>query len=200
LFIVSVLIWGRPFFATSSTSVTTKPAITNEVVLFMGEPYSQMIKDSTPGVIEPHLLTWGYYYIYKPARLRFNDPQYGFITAAAATMNFVVGYTNGIIDDVQVSPQLEPLSLDDALKVILDLQDQWRKGGWILTSPSDSPAYEDTSAERELAKKNNSPTTFWSAANKYQIMLFLQRVKDLAPDQERYLIHIEIAKPWIPKE
>ena len=197
LFFVLVLIIS---IAVSVRWVLRAPTAIPEVVLTIGESYAQMIKDSTPGVIEPNTLSWGYYYVNKAARLRFNDPPYGFITPTAAPKFFVVSYDNGIIGIIHISPQVESLSLDDALNVIFDLQNQWRKGGWILTRPGDSPAYEDTLAERELARKNDSPTTYWSAGDKYQIMLFLQRVKDPVPGQERYLIHIEIAKPWIPKE
>ena len=31
-----------------------------------------------------------------------------------------------------MSPQIEPLLLDDTLKVVLDLQEQWRNAGWRI--------------------------------------------------------------------
>ncbi|MEX0447643.1 hypothetical protein [Xenorhabdus sp. SGI246] len=40
--------------------------------------------------------------------------------------------------------------------------------------------------------------TFWQADKKYQIMLNMARFKDdRHPDEERYLITLQIAEPWI---
>jgi len=38
-----------------------------------------------------------------------------------------------------MSPQIEPLLLDDALTVVLDLQDQWRQGDWVGRRQKDNP-------------------------------------------------------------
>lgn len=186
--IIIVIFYKQPISSTT----------TSEVAVAIGEPYSQMIKDSTPGVIEshPYSLKWGYYYVNKPARLYFKDPQYSFTTPVAAKDFFVVAYMDGNIETIRISPQLDTLSLDDAMKVILDLQEQWRKKGWILSKSTHSSAYEDTPEMREKAKNNKCPTVFWNADNKYQLMIFLQKLADpKRPSQDRYLIIINITVP-----
>ena len=43
-----------------------------------------------------------------------------------------------------MSPQIEPLLLDDTLKVVLDLQEQWRQGGWTPIRVNEFPPFADT--------------------------------------------------------
>ena len=191
LFIVLMLIIS---IAVSVRWVLRAPTVIPEVVLTIGESYAQMIKDSTPGVIDPNTLSWGYYYVNKVAQLRFNDPQYGFITPTAAPKFFVVSYDNGIIGIIHISPQLDTLNLNDAINVILNLQDKWRKAGWILSEPNTAPAYENTPEIREKLKNGQSPTTYWRAANKYEIMIFLNRAPDTAFSHEaQYRISMAIS-------
>lgn len=101
-----------------------------------------------------------------------------------------------------MSPQIEPLLLDDALKIVLDLQDQWRRRGWELTSPKTDPAIADTPEWRtRLRDINKGGTTFWQADDTYQTMLSLDRFKDdRHPDEERYLISLSIGNIWVPRE
>ena len=193
--VISLLIWRLSI----PTPVPIKREVTAEVKLIIGEPFAQMVKDSTPGVIDPAIPneTW-YNQVRKPAQLHFNDLQYNFITPAAKFLT--VGYDHGVIDSIRMSPQVDTLSLDEAMKVILNLQEQWRKGGWILSSPSDSPAYEDTPEMRKKLKQGQSPTTYWSAGEKYQAMIFLQKFADSkGPNEERYLITMAISTPWVKK-
>ncbi len=195
--VISLIIWRL----SNSKTIPIKREVTAQVKLVIGESFAQMVKDSTPGVIDPGTpYSYSYKYVKEDARLAFTDPQYGFTTPPASRKYFTVLYEANNVSIVQLYPQLEPLNLDDALNVIFDLQNQWRKGKWTLTRPGDSPAYEDTPAEKAQARKNGSPTTYWSAGDKYQIMLFLQRVKDPTPGQERYVINMSIAKPWTLKE
>ena len=48
------------------------------------------------------------------------------------------------INGVRMSPQIEPLLLDDTLKVVLDLQEQWRNAGWVPIRVNDFPSFADT--------------------------------------------------------
>ena len=131
------------------------------------------------------------------ARLRFIDPQYGFETPLARF--FTIGYKNERITDVRMSPQIEPLLVDDALKVVLDLQDQWHQQGWFVSSPRNDPPITDTPQGRNKIRGLLGSRTFWQASDKYQVMLDIGRFKDKRyPDQERFLITLELAKPWIP--
>ena len=107
-----------------------------------------------------------------------------------------MSYTRGIIDDVRMSPQVEPLLYDDALKVILDLQEQWRKGGWKAIR---KPVSDTKEMREQLRHADRRVTTVWQAGDKYQVMLDAGLFDDSRhPNEERYLITINIAKPWIP--
>lgn len=101
-----------------------------------------------------------------------------------------------------MSPQIEPLLLDDALNVVLDLQKQWANSGWVVSNPSSDPPFEDTEQWRkQLRDINKGGRTFWQAADKYQVMLLLNRFQDdKRPDEERYLITLALAQPWVPSE
>ncbi|MEX0448009.1 hypothetical protein [Xenorhabdus sp. SGI246] len=99
-----------------------------------------------------------------------------------------------------MSPQIEPLLYDDAIKIVLNLQNQWRKSGWVLTQAKGFPALADTLEWHDTLRrmKNGAGTTYWQAGDKYQIMLNLRRFKDdRHPNEERYLITLSIAKPWV---
>ena len=171
-----------------------------EIALVLGEHWSEMRQRSS-AVIKPALVKETWFGMPKTdAQLRFVDPQYGFVTPLARF--FTIGYSNERITDIRMSPQVEPLLLDDALKVVLNLQNQWRKKGWYLTSPESDPAIADTVEWRtRLRDENKGGTTYWQAGQRYQILLDIGRYEDMnRPDEERYLITLSIAKPWIPAD
>jgi hypothetical protein len=130
------------------------------------------------------------------ARLRFTDPQYGFVTPLARF--FTVIYHNELINSVRMSPQIEPLLLDDTLKIVLDLQEQWRQGGWTPIWAKDFPSFADTPQWRvRLRDVNKGGTAYWRAGNQYQVMLVVNRFRDdKRPTEERYLITLALATPW----
>jgi hypothetical protein len=132
------------------------------------------------------------------ARLRLIDPQYGFTTPLASF--FTVGFDDNVIEDILMSPQVEPLLLDDALKVVMDLQEQWRQGGWINKKQRKFPEFADTPQWRaQLRDVNKGGKTYWYAGDKYQALLMLSRFKDSKrPDEERYMITLNIGAPWTP--
>lgn len=169
-----------------------------EIALVIGEPYEEMRQRSS-AAIDPHIPGHAWYNIPKAdARLRFIDPEYGFVTPPARF--FTVMFDDGIINSVRMSPQIEPLLYDDAIKIVLDLQDQWRKKGWILTQARGFPAFENTPEFHDNLRrmKSDTGTTYWQAGDNYQIMLNFRRFKDdRHPNEERYLITLSIAKPWV---
>lgn len=132
------------------------------------------------------------------AQLHFVDPQYGFVTPRARF--FTVGFNANVVEDVRMSPQVEPLLIDDALKVVLDLQAQWRAKGWKPVGLRNSPTMADTPEWRAWLRKGIwDGRSFWQAGDKYQAMLLLARFKDRKrPCEERYLITLSLAKPWLP--
>ena len=94
-----------------------------------------------------------------------------------------------------MSPQIEPLLLDDALNVVLGLQEQWRRQGWFVSDPESDPAIADTPEGRARVRGILGGRTFWQAGDKYQIMLNVNRFKDYRhPDEERYLINLSLAR------
>ncbi|CDH25802.1 hypothetical protein ACR71G_13140 [Xenorhabdus bovienii] len=167
-----------------------------EIALVIGEPYEAMRQRSS-AAIDPHLPGKIWHNTPKTdARLRFTDPKYGFVTPPARF--FVVLYANDIITSVRMSPQIEPLLYDDAINIVLDLQDQWRKAGWVPFYARTLPPLANTPELRaQLRSLRGAETTYWRAGNEYKIMLGLARFKDdRHPDEERYLITLVIAKPW----
>ncbi|AZO83329.1 hypothetical protein BOO88_12535 [Stutzerimonas stutzeri] len=167
-----------------------------EIALVIGEPWEDMRQRSSAS-IDPAIP--GHYWGQMPesdARLRFADPQYGFVTPLARF--FSVSFDDERVSNVRMSPQIEPLLLDDTLKVVLDLQEQWRKAGWTPIRVKEDPPFADTPEWRaRLRDVNKGGTSYWHAEDKYQVMLVVHRFKDnKRPTEERYLITLALATPW----
>ena len=165
-----------------------------EIALIPGEPWEDMRQRSS-AAIEPAISGHHWFSIPKTdARLRLVDPQYGFITPLARF--FTIGFTDDRVDGIRMSPQIEPLLLDDTLKVVLDLQEQWRKGGWIPVRVKDDPPFADTPEWRaQLRDVNQGGWSYWQAGDKYKLMMGVNRFKDdRNPTEERYLIKLELTK------
>ncbi|WP_416422907.1 hypothetical protein RAM80_23975 [Pseudomonas sp. App30] len=168
-----------------------------EIALVIGEPFEDMRRRSSAS-IAPAFTGHSWFSIPKSdARLNFMDAHYGFVTPLARF--FVVMYDEGLIGSVRMSPQTEPLLLDETLKIALDLQDQWRRTGWTLTRPGDFPAIADTPAWRErLRQRRTGITTYWQAEDRYQVVMDIGRFTDRRrPDEERYLISLAVSKPFV---
>ncbi|WP_416422906.1 hypothetical protein RAM80_23970 [Pseudomonas sp. App30] len=168
-----------------------------EIALVIGEPYEDMRQRSS-AYIPPALPGEIWFNIPdSDARLNFIDPTYGFVTPLARF--FTVIYDKGLINSVRMSPQIEPLLLDETLKVALDLQDQWRRTGWTSTRPDEFPPIAGTPAWQErIQQSRNGIKTYWQAGDQYQIMLMVGRFADSRhPGEERYLISLSLAEPWV---
>jgi hypothetical protein len=167
-----------------------------EIALMIGEPWEDMRQRSS-AAIGPAIP--GHYWFKIPstdARLRFVDPQYGFVTPLARFLT--VSFDDERVGNVRMSPQIEPLLLDDTLKVVLDLQDQLRNTGWTAIRVEQYPPFADTPEWRaRLRDVNKGGTSYWHAEDKYQVMLVVNRFKDKKrPTEERYLITLSLATPW----
>lgn len=170
-----------------------------EIALVYGEQWEEMRQRSS-AEIAPAIPDEIWFRMPKSdARLRFIDPQYGFVTPLARF--FTIGFTHGKVRDIRISPQLEPLLLDDTLRIVLDLQKQWRKQGWVPMRRNSAPPFADTPEWRaRLRNINQGGATYWQACDKYQIVLYINRFKDQArPDEERYLITLSLSEPWLPE-
>ena len=182
------------FFVVASVRwVVQQLADEPEIALVFGEPWEDMRQRSSAS-IPPAIPDELWFHMPKSdARLRFIDPQYGFTTPLARF--FTINFHNERVDNIRMSPQVEPLLLDDALKVVLDLQEQWRRQGWFVSDPESDPAIADTPEGRARVRGILGGRTFWQAGDKYQIMLNVNRFKDyIHPDEERYLINLSLAK------
>ncbi|POF39266.1 hypothetical protein B0D71_26280 [Pseudomonas laurylsulfativorans] len=167
-----------------------------EIALLIGEPYEDMRQRSSAS-IDPAISGHSWFSIPKSdARLRFIDPAYGFVTPPARFLT--VMYDDDRIHGVRMSPQIEPLLLDNTLKVVLDLQDQLRATGWTPIRIEEDPPFADTPEWRaQLRDVNKGGTSYWHAQDKYQVMLVVHRFKDKKrPTEERYLITLALATPW----
>jgi hypothetical protein len=169
-----------------------------EIVVEMGGTYENLRRNSS-APFSPEVRDRIWFGIpMTDARLRFVDPQFGFTTPAARF--FTVNFDDYVISGIRMSPQIEPLLIDDALKVVLDLQDQWREKGWVAKGLRNNPTIADTPEWRAyLSKGILSGRSYWQAGDKYQAMLILGRFEDYRnPTEERYLITLALAKPWTP--
>ena len=167
-----------------------------EIALIEGEPWEDMRARSSAS-IGPAIPGEIWYRMPKTdARLRVVDPQYGFVTPKARF--FTINFNKDHVDGVSMSPQVEPLLLDDTVRVLMDLQDQWRAGGWTVIT-SRKPAFVDTPEWRKaLREAPNGMTTYWQAGEKLNALLHVSRFADERhPDQERYLISLNVASPWL---
>lgn len=170
------------------------------IALEIGGTYENMMEHSTAPfspLIRGHI--WGG--IPKTdARLRVVDPQYGFETPLARFLS--VGFKDNVVYTIRMSPQIEPLLIDDAMKVVVDLQAQWCAKGWKPMSTRRDPTMADTPKWRAYVRQGVlSGVSYWQAGGKYQARLSLARFRDSRhPNQERYLITLALAEPWIPFE
>lgn len=174
-------------------------AVEPEIALVYGEPWEDMRQRSS-AKIAPAIPDEIWFRMPKSdARLRFIDPHYGFVTPLARF--FAITFNKGEVRNIRMSPQVEPLLLDDALKVVLDLQDQWRANGWVAMRRLSAPPFADTPQWRALFRdKNKVGVTYWQAGGRYQVLLGLNRFKDTRnPGQERYMIMLDLGKPWLPE-
>ncbi|MFL1528571.1 hypothetical protein [Pseudomonas sp. O230] len=169
-----------------------------EIVVEMGGTYENLLRNSS-APFSPEIRDRIWFGIpMTDARLRFVDPQFGFTTPAARF--FTVNFDDYVISGIRMSPQVEPLLIDDALNVVLDLQDQWREKGWVAKGLRNNPTIADTPEWREWLREGIlAGRSYWLAGDKYQAMLILGRFEDYRnPAEERYLITLALAKPWTP--
>ena len=193
--------WRRGLLALTVAVIITLAAIQAlsdnlEIALMIGEPYEAMRQRSS-ATIDPAIAGHSWFNIPKSdARLRFIDPQYGFVTPPARF--FTVSFNSDeLVRSVRMSPQVEPLLLDDTLEVVLGLQEQWRQGGWTPIRVQDFPSFADTPQWRaRLRDVNKGGKAYWRASDRYQVMLVVNRFKDIKrPTEERYLITLQLATP-----
>jgi hypothetical protein len=193
--------WRRGLLALTGAVIITLAAIQAlsdnlEIALMIGEPYEAMRQRSS-ATIDPAIAGHSWFNIPKSdARLRFIDPQYGFVTPPARF--FTVSFNSDeLVRSVRMSPQVEPLLLDDTLEVVLGLQEQWRQGGWTPIRLQDFPSFADTPQWRaRLRDVNKGGKAYWRASDRYQVMLVVNRFKDIKrPTEERYLITLQLATP-----
>jgi hypothetical protein len=170
-----------------------------EVALKLFEPWEDMRKRSSA---EIHAISgeevgssW-FRVIPFDARLRFADSHYGFVTPRAKF--FTIGFNRAKVTNVRMSPQVEALVLDDALKVVIDLQDQWRNGGWKPFDTKHMPLFADTPQWRKDLEDCKTNTTFWLVPGLYQTQLDIACFDDANhPNEKRYLITLELSQPYV---
>jgi hypothetical protein len=168
-----------------------------EVSLVINEPWEHMRLRSRAAIgPEPPGNVWSNQ-SKSGVRLHFNDPEYGFLTPLAR--DFTIRSRNERVKSVRLSPQTEPLSLDDALEVVLGLHGQLHKKGWVAAQVLDDPAIADTPEWRAwFRNKTRHAMSLWLAGDRYQLMLELEPVnRPRRPTDERYSIILSIDEPWL---
>lgn len=165
-----------------------------EIALIIGEPWTNMQVRST-AEIGP--VFEGRHWYREPKQisiLRFADSNYQFTTPPAKF--FTIGFDrNGNVDGVRMSPQVEPLPLQETLNIVLNLQDQWRKTGWELDDAVENPPYEDNAEWRQAIEQCTAYSTYWHVKGLYSIAIAIGCFKDYRhPEEKRYLITMSMGK------
>lgn len=165
-----------------------------EIALIIGEPWKDMQARSSAKIADNIPNEIWYRVPEELAYLRFADPKFGFTTPPAKF--FTVSFDDDAsIRSVRMSPQVEPLPLQEALDIVLDLQNQWRKSGWDLDEPQEFPAYDNTPVWHEALKKCAALSTHWNAGKLYQLMVVITCYEDNRyPDNKGYLVTISMGK------
>lgn len=170
-----------------------------EIALIIGEPWDRMRDRSSARIgAAPPGVMWGF----SPktdARLRFIDPVYGFVTPVADF--FIIAFDNQKVESVVIRPQTKLLSLDGALGVVLDLQQQWQAKGWSPLYPIDNPPIADSQEWRtKIRGFSSGATTYWQAGEKYHASLSIHcsNVKESLAE-ERCQIKLNVAKAWMQR-
>lgn len=167
-----------------------------EVALTLGEPY-EVVRERSREILPPleRGRDWAGL-VSQPARFRLFELERGFVTPPAKFL--AVTYDNhGLVDGVRLSPQIEPLPLDESLTIVRDLQNQlWR--GWTPFRSSDSRPIRDDVATRDAIRNCDDPTSRWNAGDRMQITIDIRCFRTEGhPDRERYLITLVLTRPWI---
>jgi len=168
------------------------------IVNAIGEPYEH-VRLRSRSTLPPYDGEGGYLdlYVKRPAIFRFNDPRYGFVTPPAKLL-FIGAVNQDSIDSVTLSPQVKALPLDASMRILIDLENQFRRGGWRPIAVSDNPPIEDTPATRAAIKRCDDPTTYWQAAEALQISLNIRCFpRDGHPDDDRYLMTLQLSTPFV---
>ena len=178
-------------FGACTASELLAPA--KEIALVIGEPWKDMQARSTAKIADDIPDEIWYRVPKELAYLRFADPKHEFTTPAAKY--FSISFNRGIVYSVRISPQIEPLPLQEALNIVLDLQNQWRKSGWTLDEPEEFPAYDNTPVWHQALKECSALSSHWNAGKLYQLMVVITCYSDKRyPDNKGYLVTISMGK------
>lgn len=167
------------------------------IKLYIGEPWEEMRKNST-AEINAAIEEGSYDNAPRsPSALEFNDSKYKFTTPKAKF--FMIMYDQKrLVSDIQISPTMHIMTLDESLALIDNLQTQWKNNGWFLTDPEEFPALDRSNDLMERYKACLPVSTYWQAEHKYQIIVAFSCFgsKDLFGRQQ-YMVTLGIAKPWV---
>ncbi|WP_053568646.1 hypothetical protein [Caballeronia cordobensis] len=168
----------------------------DEVVLTLGEPYEQVRERSRSTLPPAEKNTNWAGVVSRPTRLRL--VAYEKVLVTPPSMFLAVTYdSRGRVDGVRLSPQVEPLPLDETLKIVRNLQDQLRRGWTPFRSRQSQPIRDDV-ATRDAIRNCDDPTSRWNSGPELQIAIDIRCFKaDTRPDDERYLITLILSRPWV---
>jgi|GEM_PF-2367889 hypothetical protein len=122
--------------------------------LNIGQTYEGVVRASTYPVIKNSLPPTyddtgsGITTVSEPAViLRFTDPQHGF--TLPPTKFVLISYSHNKVSTVSTSPMIDSLPFDEALTVVENLQNQFRRGGWVPWEADESEWFDLTPAGKQ---------------------------------------------------
>lgn len=165
----------------------------DEVILTIGESYEQARLRSR-STLGPRVPNHGSMRIVtRPAKLRFFDSQFGFVTPPAKFLA-VMYDGHGNVSSLRLSPQVKVLPFDKTMTILTDLQNQFERGGWKVQYFNGAEPRLDALVNLDAVKTCRAPMTRWQAADKYQVSLHVQCFRSSENQTEkRYLITISLS-------
>jgi len=184
-FLASILLAG----CASSTAGTP-----HQVVLTLGDSYEQVRRQSRSTLPKAHAFNYIDLSITRPATFRFSDPQYGFATPAG---NYLSIYApDGRVSSLKLLPHLKALPLDETIALVLDLQNQLRRKGWVQMQTTGNPPVVDTPAVRDRIRRNQFSPTFWMAGDRYEVWIHVVRyLNGRRPADNHYMVMLDLGPP-----
>lgn len=154
------------------------------ISLNIGQTYQQVVGASTYPITQHSAAPttdhdgFGVTSVSEPAVvLRFTDPHHGF--TLPPTKFALISYLDNKVSTVSTSPMLKKLPFDEAVAVLEDLQNQFKRGGWSPWEANESEWFDLTPAGKKrlyerMFEAGYSQMTQLRIPGKYSMIFRLQ--------------------------
>ncbi len=179
-----------------------RPVIPTVINLNIGMPYADVIKSSSYP-ISKHTANYrdvpldvGASFVDHPAVvIHFTDPQHGF--TLPPTKFAAIGYDDNRVATVSTSPMLEKLPFDEAVALLENLQNQFKRGGWSPWEGNESEWFDLTPTGKKqlyarMFEAGYGQMTDLRIPGKYSMIFRLQCERGCWTREPPYLFLVDI--------